>query len=548
MTKSQRKTFLLLGAFSLLILALYILPNLHGAVNSEMLSVFQPDEYAQYPYLLHMLTNNGETFLQSVHTFLIYGHYYYGYPFYFLSGLVLLMLKAVLGSGWASATTTIVMVLRETINVLPMLLAILLLVWMQTRFKSAWRSLLLFVFLESLAAVVANNQWWHPDSLLVLFSILTLFFLQRDDLRFGSNFYLSAVTCGLSITSKTLGVLFFSTYLVYLIYGLITKKLSIGKAFGKAGIFLLVMAAAVVISMPQLLMPMERAEIIDVFKGNLAENSKGFWIISGGLAQNWSTFTGFISTYYSGWWIFLPALGFLIAGIFQRRTRLLALITATWLATYCAYFLFIAVTLRPHYFLPVFLPFLATMAFFWPQEDLPTGQPMKLKTAPARFWVNTASIVLLAGVSIANGFAAKDAIIQTTHEEANSPSIQFFNQVDVAYLSKLPADKNFTLYRDWRAYVAPRSNWNVVMNWDLADYSKMGELRPAVIFLESENIKYFSDAAKLDIALDETGMKLKYRFYTDAKNNAIDGYVLLAESSFGKAFARQDIYETYLKP
>ena len=548
MTKNQRKTFLLLGAFSLLILALYILPNLHGAVNSEMLSVFQPDEYAQYPYLLHMLTNNGETLLQSIHTFLIYGHYYYGYPFYFLSGLVLLVLKVVLGTGWASATTVIVMVLRETINVLPMLLAILVLVWMQTRFKSTWKSLLIFIFLESLAAVVANNQWWHPDSLLVLFSVLTLFFLQRDDLRFGSNFYLSAIACGLSITSKTLGVLFFSTYLVYLVYGLITKKLSIGKAFGKAGIFLLLMAATVVISMPQLLMPMERAEIIAVFKGNLAENSKGFWIISGGLAQNWRTFTEYISTYYSGWWIFLPALGFLIAGILQQKTRLLALITATWLATYCAYFLFIAVTLRPHYFLPVFLPLFASVAFFWPQEDVPTNQPFKLKTAPARFWVNTAGVVLLAGASIGNGFAAKEAIIQTTHEEANSPSIQFFNQVDAAYLSKLPADKNFTLYRDWRAYVAPRSNWNVVMNWDLADYSKMGELRPAVIFLESENIKYFSDAAKLDIALDETGMQLKYRFYSDAKNNAINGYVLLAESNFGKAFARQDIYETYLKP
>jgi hypothetical protein len=86
-----------------------------------------------------------------------------------------------------------------------------------------------------------------------------------------------------------------------------------------------------------------------------------------------------------------------------------------------------------------------------------------------------------------------------------------------------------------------------VINWDLADYAKMDELKPAVIFLEEENINYFSDPSKQAIALDETGMKLKYLFYSDAKNNILKGYVLLEEISFGKAFARQDIYDTYMK-
>jgi hypothetical protein len=523
---------------------------MRGAVNSEMLSVFQPDEYAQYPYLMHMLNNSGENLIQTIHTFLVYGHYYYGYPFYFFSGLALIPVKIALGAQWTASTQVIMAVLRETINVLPMLIAILLLVWMQTHFRLFWKSLLLFVFLESIAAVVDNNLWWHPDSLLVLFSVLTLFFLQRDQLRFGINFYLSAVAVGLAITSKTLGVLFITAYLAYFVYALITKKSTLGKVFANAGFFLLVMAVTILVSMPQLLMPQERAEIIAVFKGNLSESTQGFWVAGGGLAQNWSTFTEFMRAYYNGWWILFPALLCSIIGIVNRKTRLISVLVLTWVVTYCAYFVFIAATLRPHYFLPVFLPLIAGMAAFWPETDPTKNHKLKTfrfdKIKPV-FWLNALAILLFLGVGIYNGFSAESTISKTLQEETASPSIQFFNQVNADYLTKLPAAKNFTLYRDWRVYVAPESNWNVVINWDLADYAKMDELKPAVIFLEEENINYFSDASKQAIALDETGMQLKYTFYSDAKNNILKGYVLLEENSFGKAFARQDIYDTYMK-
>ena len=550
MTKKQQKTILVLGALSLVLIALYIIPNTQGAKNPEMLSIFQSDEYAQYPYVLHML-NGGTTIIQNIHTFLVYGHYYYGYPFYFFSGLALLPVKLILGSNWTASTSTIVIVLRETINVLPMLLAIWLLVWMQTRFRSFWKSLLLFLFLETISAVVANNLWWHPDSLLVLFCVLTLFFLQRDNLRFGINFYLSGIACALAIGAKTLGVLFISTYIIYLLYGLLSKKISFWKAVRTASLYLLVLAGTIILSNPQLLMPIERGEIIAVFKSNLSESTNGFWVAGGGLIQNWSTFTGYIHTYYDGWWLCIPALIFLIAGVVSKKYRLISLLLLGWIVTYCGYFIFIASTLRPHYFLPVILPLYANLALFWPEEagnawqKLKTGQFKELRLP---FWANTLSVLLLIGALVFNSIGMERQLSGTKNEVGNSPSVQFFDQVDQEYLVKLPADKNFTFYRDWRAYVAPQKNWNIVMNWDLEDYSKLAELKPAVIFLEAENINYFSDAAKLPIALDPTGMKLKYNFYTDAKNNAIKGYVLLADSHFGKAFARQDIYDAYLAP
>ena len=167
-----------------------------------MISVFEHDEYAQYPYVIHMLTP-GETFYQSVRNFVVYLHYYYGYPFYFFSALSLLPVKWIFGSDWALQTPLIMLVLRQMINVLPILLSIYLLVWLQTRFKSRLRSILLFLLLISLAAVFANNLWWHPDSLLTFFSVLTIFFLVKDEFHFGKYFYLSAVSCGLAFAIRS---------------------------------------------------------------------------------------------------------------------------------------------------------------------------------------------------------------------------------------------------------------------------------------------------------------------------------------------------------
>jgi len=89
----------------------------------------------------------------------------------------------------------------------------------------------------------------------------------------------------------------------------------------------------------------------------------------GGLVQNWSTFTGYIQNYYSGWFFFIPALLFLIAGIVSKKYRLNSILVLTWMVTYCAYFIFIAATLRPHYFLPVFLPLFASLGLFWSEEN-----------------------------------------------------------------------------------------------------------------------------------------------------------------------------------
>lgn len=549
MSKNQKGTLAILCAIGCFFLILSIFPNLHGAKNSEMLSVFEPDEYAQYPYVLHMLMP-GETLFQSIHNFAVYLHYYYGYPFYFFSAIAILPIKLGFGSEWTNSTSLIVMVLRETISVLPMLIAILILVWMQTKFQSKLKSILLFLFLATIPAVVSNNTWWHPDSLLALFCVLTFFFLQRDELNFGKNFYFSAITCGFAIGSKILGVLFCTTYVVYILYGLILRKVGVWPAIKKAVVFLLLMAATIVITNPLLLLPIERSEIIAVFKSNLSESTKGFWVIGGGLDQNWKLFSSYVTQYYGGWILVAVSAILAVVGFFQSKTRLLSILISIWTITYLAYFLFFASTLRPHYFLPVLVPLASFLAL-----PFSNSQGLNWRICKVQKWEKTnlpfvielASISFIALLLIFNTVNGIRFYQSQIRKEETSLSIQFFDRVDEVYLSKLPNNKKFSFYRDWRAYIAPQANWTLTMSWDLINYENLKEQNPDFLFLESDNIAYFSDVSKLDIALDATAMKNKFDFYSDAKADKIDGYVLLESSKFGKVFARKDVSLEYFQ-
>ena len=98
MTKKNGIIFGLL-LLSVIYFCIFLIPNRTGADDLNMLSVFEPDEFAQYPYLISMIEFKGNSIKQNLWRFVAYQHYYYGFPFYFFSAALLLPLKLSSGVG-----------------------------------------------------------------------------------------------------------------------------------------------------------------------------------------------------------------------------------------------------------------------------------------------------------------------------------------------------------------------------------------------------------------------------------------------------------------
>jgi hypothetical protein len=221
-----KMTRLLLVVFGLLYFCAFLAPNSYGAGNEEILLDASPDEYVTYPNVIRILTP-GKTFNETRANLFLYEDYHYGYPFYALSALAVLPSRLIYGASFTNHMQLNLLLLRQLISVLPMILAAGLLVYLQTRFQSPLRSLALFLFLLSVRGVVRNQiWWWHPDALAVLAVVLTIFFLDRDQLRFGRNFYFAAVACGLASAIKLLGFAFFLTIPVYVVVGIVQRHLT----------------------------------------------------------------------------------------------------------------------------------------------------------------------------------------------------------------------------------------------------------------------------------------------------------------------------------
>ncbi len=546
MTQSQKIFRLILIILAVFYFALFLFPNLAGARDEAMLSAFEHDEFAQYSHVIHML-ENGENFKAAVHNFLVYSHYYYGYPFYFFSALFLLPIKFILGADWTSQTRIIVAILRQMINALPFLLSALFLIWDQLKSKNPLKAILSFLLMASLPAVIDNNLWWHPDSLLVLFSVLTILFLIRDDGKFGLFFYLSGLTCALAIGSKILGVLFVVTYAAYLVYGLVTRRATWKKALLSAVLFLIVLFGSVILTNPLLLLPLERSEIINTFKANFSQSTQGFWVTGNDSDGKWVQLRTIFEEYYGGTLLVFFSLLAVVWGLIKKPNKLKYLVILTWTLGYMGYFIFFASTIRPHYFIPVILPLYAVLV-----DELFDFLSLKLSKEKSgnnrvkRFvsWLMVIYIILTIGLNTVNAGKTWQTAL---HREETSASIGMFKEFQDQLLPELPDGTPLLIYRDWRAYVGENPHWRVIYNWDLATYDYLAENQPDLLFIEKDNVLYFSDDAKLETALNPDQMIQMNQFYGDVLEESVTGYHQLYKDGFGYIFASDNLYVKYFK-
>lgn len=544
MNPQQKKTFAVLLLAAAIYFALFIFPNLQGAGDPNMLAVFEIDEFAQYPHVIRMLTP-GDTLYQSIRNFSVYLHYFYGYPFYFFSALALLPLRLILGGGWSANTPLIVAVLRQSINVLPMLAALMMLVFMQTRFRSWVRSLFLFMLLLVIPAVVVNNLWWHPDSLVFIFLVLTFFFLERDDFQFGRNFLLAAFACGLATGTKHLGLFFVLTVPVYLGWGVFRRAIGWRRALLMAAAFTAVMAAAVVISNPLLLLPIERGEIIATQRWQFQQTSSGIILAHPEPYFRWGEYPEDFRIHYGELYFIIMVLVALFLGIVDPRRRRLNVLFLTWMIPLTAVILSFA-TRRTHYFIPVALPVFSSLINLFPEGWLFSNRQDQ-RAGLLRFpWPGRAAAWLLgAAVGLQMALFVGTSVGIYRHyldREQTAPSIAFYHKIEQEVLPQL-SDQARVVYRDWKVYFPPRPGWRVEMHWDYLCYEVLETLDPDLILIERVNVALFGDPATVEMAANPAQMGALHRLYADVPQDQVAGYRLVYQDSFGYALVRDSVWQ-----
>jgi hypothetical protein len=226
LSSQQKKVFWILLAVSLILFITFIPQNMRNAHDRHELYMKGGDEKITYPYVEWMLKLDGKP-EEWIYGLIVYEDYHYGYPFYFLSALVCLPVRLIYGASFGDQTFINLLLLRQLISSLPVFIAIIILVWMNTRFRSLWRSITLYLLLFTVPnAAFYHVLFWHPDGLVVLEAVLTLFFLSRDRYRLGWNFYAAAVACGLAVSTKLYGFFFILTIPLYLLACRIDGKIA----------------------------------------------------------------------------------------------------------------------------------------------------------------------------------------------------------------------------------------------------------------------------------------------------------------------------------
>ena len=360
----QRKTFTVLAVLGLVyflaFIPLNLLPNQYGQFDNN------PDEIVLYPDVVKALVSQ-PTFDATVHNVIEGWNWQYGYPYLTISAAVLLVPRLIFGDGFASHMQLNLFLLRQFVNVLPIELALLLAVYLVTRFKSVWRSAGLFGFLLLLPGIVKyNHNYWHPDALVVLCSILTIYFLQKDDLRFRRYFYLAAVFCGLAAAIKLWGLFFVLAVAGYLLAGLIRRKLTFRNFLLAGGLFILAMFGTIIFTSPSLMAPyiakvafrswLPRQTSLLIGPG---ENTGG--IYDTGLL-NWLKYFGY--HYMQGYFFFFAVFA-LVAGSFLGSRKYLNRILLAWSAATVFFLAYFVAMKNFQYMLPVVVP-LYCGAFLFP--------------------------------------------------------------------------------------------------------------------------------------------------------------------------------------
>lgn len=526
MSPSQKRIFALLLLMATAVFILVALPNAAASQNMSMVQMFEPDEAAPLPAMLHMIAP-APSLDQTLRYFVFYDYYFYGFPFFASSALAVLPLQWL---GHIQDLPLVMLALRQLISVLPMLAALLLLVYLQDGFRT-YRSPVLFAFLLSVPAVLANDFWWHADSLTFLAVALTLFFLARDNLRFGRNFLLAAVTCAIATATKLVGADFFLAVGLALLLGFVLKKASSKKLVGAALAFLLVMAVSFVAANPFLLSHWALTAYLNTFKNQTDLLSQGYGVVyDKGLVASWPI----MHPYYGEALFLLAALGVSFWGIWRGPRRLLHGLILAWFIPVSVTILYFT-HFKYQYWLPAALPLFSSLVILLPEKLKVNWAALKAHLLQAIILLVVLGQFILFAVSDVQSYDVR------LHRADNNDRILFYSQA-VEALKPLPAGP-VSVYYDYRMYLPDTLGWKTETSYDLLEYGYIQQRNFGVLLLLDQRIRDYLNPAATGI--DPELFARNQKFYRDADNETIAGYHFIFRNPVGLVYVREDLYLQY---
>jgi len=360
----QRKVFFVVVILGLVFFLAFIPGNLFQDAYGNF--YIQGDEKVLYPDVTQVLISQ-DTFSGEVHTVLESWPWQYGYPYLTASAIILIIPRLIFGNQFGEQVQLNIFLLRQFVSVLPMVLTLLLAVYLVTRYKSMLKSVGMFVFLSLVPGIVKyNHRFWHPDALIVLLVVLTIYFLQKDKLRFGRHFYLAAVFCGLATAIKLWGFFFGLTIAGYLLAGFLQKKLTVKKMILSGLLFVFAMFGTIVLSSPSLMAPYIARVALRGWLPRQSTLLYGYGPDASGYYDtglvNWLKYFGY--HYMKGYFFYFSFFALIVGSLWGSRVYLNRILLGWCTAT--AFFLVYFVAMKNfQYMLPVAIP-LCCGAFLFP--------------------------------------------------------------------------------------------------------------------------------------------------------------------------------------
>lgn len=361
--RGQKRVLLILLGISLVYILILLPSNLNGSRNWDDFRRYGGDEYVIYPILRNVLTP-GENFSGTLYHHYIHEDYHYGYPFYAVSSLFMYPIRLIAGPDFMERIDLTLPTLRIMVSVVPLMLGCLILVFMMTRFENPWLSTAVYLFLLTPRGTMMNNQgFWHPDGLNFLFICAALYFMQRDRLRYGRNFFLSAFFVGLSAATRLFGFFFFLAVFVYLLYGYLRRILTFRRTFMCGLVFILVMVVSILWADPFLFRADARQHMMDILTEKTGEMSTGynadFSDPKNDYRPGWDAWYPAFEDHFTEMFCFFYLVISLGTACFAGRHQWTYRLTALWWVVVSVYLIWFVAVKSTQYVLPMMLPLMS---------------------------------------------------------------------------------------------------------------------------------------------------------------------------------------------